>query len=124
MGRMRLAPVSQQQHRLRQPILRKKLPVPEGHSPHDAIDHKDRIKEQQAWLNGKSNTGLEPSPSNLPNVLGSHHSVFIGKWNIGGHGVETLQPATHGFDEVLWYLDRGASLYAGRKSGDKENAIR
>ena len=72
--------------RLRQPILRKRLF--RGHSPHDAIDHKDRIKEQQAWLNGKSNTGLEPSATNLSNVLDSHHSVFIGKWNIGGHAVK------------------------------------
>jgi arylsulfatase A-like enzyme len=98
---------------------KKKQPVPEGHSPHDAIDHKDRIKEQQAWLNGKSNTGLEPSPSNLPNVLDSHHSVFIGKWHIGGHGVEALQPAAHGFDEVPWCLDSGASLYAGRAVGNR-----
>ena len=89
----------------------KKLPVPEGHSPHDAIDHKDRIEEQQAWLNGKSNTGLQPSPANLPNVLDSHHSVFIGKWHVGGHNVEALQPAAHGFDDVLWSQDAGAWRY-------------
>jgi arylsulfatase A-like enzyme len=89
----------------------KKLPVPEGHSPHDAIDHKDPIKEQQAWLNGKSNTGLDPSPANLPNVLDSHHSVFIGKWHVGGHNVPELQPAAHGFDDVLWSKDAGASRY-------------
>jgi len=88
-----------------------KLPVPDGHSPHDAIDHKDRIKEQQAWLNGKSNTGLEPSPSNLPNVLDGHHSVFIGKWHLGGHNVEALQPAAHGFDEVPYSNDAGGARY-------------
>lgn len=52
-------------------------------------------------------------------MLGSHHSVFIGKWHIGGHGVKTLQPAAHGFDEVPWNRDGGASLYAGRKVGKK-----
>lgn len=90
---------------------RQKLPVPEGHSAHDAIDHKDRIKEQQAWLNGKSNTGLKPSPLNLPNVLDSHHSVFIGKWHLGGHNVDALQPAAHGFDEVPYSNDTGGTRY-------------
>jgi len=89
----------------------KQLPVPEGQCPHDAIDHKDRIKEQQAWLNGKSNTGLQPSPANLPNVLKTHHSVFIGKWHVGGHNVPELQPAAHGFDETLWSKDAGAYAY-------------
>lgn len=89
----------------------KKLSVPEGYSPHDAIDHKDRIQEQQAWLNGKSNTGLEPSPTTLPNVLDSHHSVFIGKWHLGGHNVKALQPDAHGFDEVPWCKDAGSTAY-------------
>ena len=99
---------------------KKKQPVSEGHSPHDAIDHKDRIKEQQAWLNGKSNTGLQPSPANLPNVLDSHHSVFIGKWHLGGHNVTALQPAAHGFDEVPFSKDTGGSPYFYKKpDGDK-----
>jgi len=97
---------------------REQLPVPEGYSPHDAIDHKDPIKQQQAWLNGKSNTGLAPSPFNLPNVLDSHHSVFIGKWHVGGHGVEALQPAAHGFDEVLRAVDGGASPYFTKGSNE------
>lgn len=96
----------------------KQLPVPEGHSPHDAIDHKDNIKQQQAWLNGKSNTGLAPSPFNLPNVLNSHQSVFIGKWHVGGHNVAALQPAAHGFEKVLWSADAGAHAYF--KKGSKE----
>ncbi len=94
----------------------KQLPAPEGHSPHDAIDHKDRIKEQQAWLNGKSNTGLQPSPANLPNVLESHHSVFIGKWHVGGHNVAALQPDAHGFDETLWSKDAGGYAYFTKSS--------
>ena len=102
----------------------KELPVPEGHCPHDAIDHKDRIKEQQAWLNGKSNTGLAPSPSNLPNVLDSHHSVFIGKWHLGGHNVDALQPVAQGFDEALWWKDAGGWPYftngAKGKKGKKK----
>ncbi|MGB0257197.1 MAG: sulfatase [Coraliomargarita sp.] len=101
---------------------KKQLPVPEGHSPHDAIDHKDPIKEQQAWLNGKSNTGLEPSPVNLPNVLGSHQSVFIGKWHVGGGNAEALQPTAHGFDEVLWKKDAGGcAYYVGGKGRKKSN---
>ena len=101
-----------------------KLPVPEGHSPYDAIDHKDRINEQQAWLNGKSNTGLAPSPSNLQNVLDSHHSVFIGKWHLGGHNVDALQPVAQGFDEALWWKDAGGWPYftngATGKKGKKK----
>jgi len=27
------------------------LPTPDGYSPHDAFGHKDKINEQQAWLN-------------------------------------------------------------------------
>ena len=96
----------------------KKVPVPEGHSPHDAIGHKDRINLQQAWLNGKSNTGLEPSPANLPNVLESHHSVFIGKWHVGGHNVAALQPAAHGFDETLWSKDAGGARYFQKGSDE------
>ncbi|VGO13609.1 Arylsulfatase [Pontiella desulfatans] len=103
----------------------KKMTVPAGYSPHDAIDHKDPIKHQQAWLNGKSNTGLAPSPFNLPNVLDSHHSVFIGKWHVGGHNVEDLQPAAHGFDEVPWCKDAGAhAYYAKGKKGKKKQADR
>ncbi|MGB0372895.1 MAG: sulfatase [Opitutales bacterium] len=96
----------------------KQLSVPTGYSPHDAIEHKDNIPERHAWINGITNTGLEPSSENLPKVLSSHYSVFIGKWHLGGHNVEALQPAAHGFHEVPWSKDAGGTRYFAKKSKD------
>ena len=53
-------------------------------------------------------------------MLGSHHSVFIGKWHLGGHNVEALQPAAHGFDEVPWSKDAGACHYFTRVKGSQQ----
>ena len=87
------------------------ITTPEGNSPHDAIYHMDRIKEQQAWMNGSTNTALDPDLTILPEVLDSHHSAFIGKWHLGGLGVKDLQPVPQGFDEVPASLDFGGSQY-------------
>ncbi len=87
------------------------IETPAGNSPHDAIYHMDRIKEQQAWINGSTNTGLDPQLTILPEVLDSHHSAFIGKWHLGGLGVKALQPVQQGFDEVPASLDFGGSEY-------------
>ena len=95
------------------------LPAPKGHNKHDAIDHKDPIKEQQAWLNGKSNTGLDPALTTLPEVLDTHYSAFIGKWHLGGHGVQELQPRAHGFHESPAWFDSGASLFFQTKSKNR-----
>ncbi|MFK7912118.1 MAG: sulfatase [Akkermansiaceae bacterium] len=84
--------------------------TPDGCSPHDAYDHKDAIKFPMAWLNGHSNTGLDPKLPTLPKVLKTHDSYFIGKWHLGGHGADHLQPAAHGFHEIA-SLDAGASAY-------------
>lgn len=84
---------------------------PAGNNPHDAIYHMDRIKEQQAWINGSTNTALDPELTILPEVLASHHSAFIGKWHLGGLGVKALQPVPQGFDEVPASLDFGGSEY-------------
>lgn len=93
------------------------LVPPEGFSPHDVLMHKDAINEQQAWINGRTNTALDPSLPTLPNVLKTHRSAFIGKWHLGGHGAKGFQPADHGFDEVPAWFDAGASYYFDDDTG-------
>lgn len=84
--------------------------MPEGVYPHDAYEHADAIEYPQAWLNGYSNTALDPAIPSLPQVLKTHDAFFIGKWHLGAHGVKGFQPQDHGF-EVLSYYDAGASVY-------------
>ena len=84
---------------------------PVGFNPHDVLMHKDNIKEPQAWINGRSNTALDPSLPTLPKVLKTHRSAFIGKWHIGGHGAQGFQPLDQGFDEAPAWFDAGASTY-------------
>ncbi len=86
------------------------LPVPEGSQPHDAYDHKDKIGIPQAWINGHSNTALDPSLQTLPKVLKNYDSAFLGKWHLGGGGAADRQPAAHGFIELA-YADLGGSAY-------------
>lgn len=83
---------------------------PEGYSPHDAFGHKDKINEQQAWLNAHSNTAVSPEIPTLPQVLKTHDSAYIGKWHLGGHGAMGQQPRDHGFEEIA-YFDAGGSPY-------------
>lgn len=86
------------------------LSVPAGANPHDAYQHSDPIVQAQAWLNGYSNTALDPAIPSLPQVLKTHDAFFIGKWHLGSHGVKGFQPQDHGF-EILSYYDAGASVY-------------
>ncbi|MHC4370772.1 MAG: sulfatase-like hydrolase/transferase, partial [Planctomycetota bacterium] len=46
----------------------------------------------------------------LAEALKGHHSAFIGKWHLGGHGAEGWQPQDQGFEE-LSYFDAGGSVY-------------
>jgi len=87
------------------------MDTPEGSSPHDILGHKKNKNKQQAWTNGRSNTGLDPALSTLPKVLKSHRSAFIGKWHLGGHGAEGFQPLDQGFDEAPAWFDAGGSTY-------------
>lgn len=84
---------------------------PKGYVPHDVLEHKDPIKQQQAWTNGRTNTALDPALPTLPKVLESHRSAFIGKWHLGGHGAEGFQPLDQGFDEAPAWFDAGGSVY-------------
>ncbi|MDQ8196112.1 sulfatase [Coraliomargarita sp. SDUM461004] len=86
------------------------LPVPVGSQPHDAWGHRDPIDAPQAWVNGHTNTALDPNVPSLPQVLATHHAAFLGKWHLGGHGVPSRQPSAHGFEE-LNFFDAGASKY-------------
>jgi len=87
------------------------METPKGFSPHDVLEHKDPIREEQAWINGKTNTALDPSLPTLPKVLKTHRSAFIGKWHIGGHGAEGFGPLDQGFDEAPAWFDAGGSTY-------------
>ena len=95
---------------MRKTYYNQSMEVPEGASPHDVLEHKDPIKEEQAWVNGKTNTAVDPGLMTLPKVLASHDSAFLGKWHLGGHGALSRQPAVHGFEE-LDYADVGGSIY-------------
>lgn len=83
---------------------------PEGFNPHDVLMHKDPIKGKRPWINGTSNTSIDPTLPTWPSVLKSHDCAFLGKWHLGGHGVDELQPAAHGFEELAYY-DSGASPF-------------
>lgn len=92
------------------------MKVPEGSNPHDAFAHKDKITTPQAWINGHTNTALDPGLPTLPRVLSTHQSAFIGKWHLGGHGVPHLQPGAHGFRELA-FCDAGGSTYFNWQPG-------
>lgn len=83
---------------------------PNGCGLHDAFDHKDPIPGPKAWRNAHSNTALDPTLPTLPRVLATHDAAFLGKWHLGGHGVASLQPAAHGFEELAFF-DAGGSPY-------------
>ena len=97
------------------------LPAPEGFSPHDVLEHKDPIKEPQAWINGRTNTALSPELPTLAKVLKTHEASFIGKWHLGGHGALGQQPAAHGFQEIA-YFDAGGSSYFNWAKGWNQKA--
>lgn len=83
---------------------------PERDNFHDVLAHKDPIKGKRPWINGSTNTGLEPTIPTWPTVMKTHDCAFLGKWHVGGHGVDGLQPAAHGFEELAYY-DSGASSF-------------
>ncbi|MES2983065.1 MAG: sulfatase [Verrucomicrobiota bacterium] len=86
------------------------LTPPENFNPHDVLMHKDPIKGKRPWINATSNTAIDPTLPTWPKVLKSHDCAFLGKWHLGGHGVDELQPAVHGFEELA-YHDSGASPF-------------
>jgi len=91
---------------------------PEGYLPQDAIFWGDKIKVEQALVNGSTLLALpagQPGDRGrdeitLAEALKDYHSAFIGKWHLGGHGAEGWQPQDQGFEE-LSYFDAGGSQY-------------
>ncbi len=91
---------------------------PAGYLPQDAIYWGDKIKVEQALVNGSTLLALPAGrPGDrardeitLAEALKDHHSAFIGKWHLGGHGAEGWQPQDQGFEE-LSYFDAGGSVY-------------
>lgn len=94
------------------------MDTPEGQYPHDVIYHFDHIPIETAWINGSSNTAVPAgtfhdkgwNEISLAEAMPNHHSAFIGKWHIGGHGAEGYQPADQGFEPIAWF-DAGGSVY-------------
>lgn len=84
--------------------------LPPGFDPHDTIEHKDAIPGRRPWINGLSNTALDPATPTWPRVLATHDAAFLGKWHLGGHGVPDRQPAAFGFQELAFF-DAGGSPY-------------
>lgn len=83
---------------------------PPGFDPHDTLEHKDAIPGRRPWINGQSNTALDPRNPTWPQVLSTHDAAFLGKWHLGGHGVPERQPSAFGFEELA-YFDAGGSPY-------------
>ncbi|MHC4165779.1 MAG: sulfatase [Planctomycetota bacterium] len=91
---------------------------PAGYLPQDAIYWGDKIKVEQALVNGSTLLALPTGQPGdrardeitLAEALKGHHSAFIGKWHLGGHGAEGWQPQAQGFEE-LSYSDAGGSIY-------------
>jgi len=95
------------------------LPIPEGYVAHDVLEHKDnKIKIEQALINGISNSAVAAGTNydngndelSIAEALKDYHSVFIGKWHLGGFGAKGYQPNDQGFDALAWY-DAGGSAY-------------
>jgi len=94
------------------------METPKGSYIHDALYHSDPIKEQQAWMNGRSSSavpsGLEfdngRDEMSIAEALTDYHSAIIGKWHIGGHGAKGYQPSDQGFEELV-YWDAPGSVY-------------
>ena len=94
------------------------LTPPPGYHPLDSI-HRDLIKTQKAWENGRVLQGLpsgQPMDQGwnelcLPEVLTNYDSAFLGKWHLGAAGVVGYQPKDQGFKDVLAYLDSGSSVH-------------
>ena len=92
---------------------------PAGSMPLDAIDHRDRIEIEQPFVNGKSLVALPAGHvldngadvTTIPEALPDYHSVFLGKWHLGGHGAPGHAPTDNGFDEAPAWYDAGGSLY-------------
>lgn len=86
------------------------LEPPAGHNPHDVIEHKDGLDRARPWINATTNTALDPAIPTWPRVLKNHHSAYLGKWHLGGHGSAERQPKAFGFEEIA-YFDSGGSPY-------------
>ncbi|MFY0626841.1 MAG: sulfatase [Reichenbachiella sp.] len=91
---------------------------PAGSYIHDALYHSDPIKIQQVWMNGSSSAAVPAGTfldhgrdeMSIAEALKDHHSAFIGKWHIGGHGAKGYQPSDQGFEELV-YWDAPGSVY-------------
>jgi hypothetical protein len=83
------------------------LPIIEESQLHYTRGHKAPV---ELLICGSTNTALDPSIPTLPNVLVMHHTAFLGKWHLSGHGVPNCQPAPYGFGK-LDFFDTSASRY-------------
>jgi len=104
---------------------------PAGYLPQDALYWGDKIKAEQALINGSTLLALPAGQPGdrawdeitLAEALHGHHSAFIGKWHLGGHGSEGWQPQDQGFEE-LSYFDAGGSIYFNwRKQWNRRRKI-
>jgi arylsulfatase A-like enzyme len=103
---------------LRDTYYNQDLPVPDGYSAHDVLEHKDDIKIEQALINGTSNSAVAAGTIydngkdelSIAEALEDYHSAFIGKWHLGGFGAKGYQPKDQGFEPLAW-ADAGGSTY-------------
>ena len=106
---------------LRETYYNQALPVPQGYSPHDVLDHHDDIHIERVWNNATSNSALAPETVTLPEAMTDHHAAFLGKWHLGGFGAEGVQPADQGFEELAYYDGGGSPYYDWRAAWDNKS---
>jgi arylsulfatase A-like enzyme len=88
-----------------------------GRSPDPGFLAHDTIRQVKAGASrplitaaSSSALAVDESRPSLPLYLTDHRSAFIGKWHLGGGGLDGYQPGDHGFEEIA-YLDEGFSFY-------------
>jgi len=90
--------------------------TPQGFYQHDQM-WADSIPIEQAVQNGYTNIALPSGqPGDTTNeltiaeALHGYDSYLIGKWHLGGHGLQGYQPQDQGFNAVA-YFDAGSSPF-------------
>ena len=101
-----------------------------GYVGQDALQWSDKIDIQQALLNGTTRDALASGhpfdqgqdETTLAEALSEHHSAFIGKWHLGGHGSQGWQPKNQGFQEISYFDEGGSPYFNWRGVWDRRRA--
>jgi arylsulfatase A-like enzyme len=96
-----------------------KLNPPQGFLAHDRIN-REKSDPKKALIGAVSSSaliagGVDDQGQDILSIaeyMTAHDSAFIGKWHIGGGGLNDYRPASQGFEEIAFH-DEGWSDYFG-----------